>query len=85
MDVDNFTLNHPLLITLFSNLPPTPPHAHLDQHHVVQIKSFQKFPNRFLSFFQVEKTALAIIGKSIQSCRNMQMHDNPKVEEHEEK
>jgi hypothetical protein len=36
--VDNFTLNHPLLITLFQIPPPTPPHAPLDQHHVIQIK-----------------------------------------------
>jgi hypothetical protein len=37
--VDNFTLNHPLLITLFQILPPTLPAHPLDQHHVVQIRS----------------------------------------------
>jgi hypothetical protein len=37
--VDNFTLNHPLLITPFQIPLPLPPHAPLDQHHVVQIKS----------------------------------------------
>jgi hypothetical protein len=37
--VDNFTLNHPLLITFFQIPPPTPPAHPLDQHHVVQIKS----------------------------------------------
>jgi hypothetical protein len=39
MDVDNFTLNHPLLITPFQIPLSLPQHAPLDQHHVVQIKS----------------------------------------------
>jgi hypothetical protein len=37
--VNNFTLNHPLLITLFKISLPLPRHAFLHQHHVVQIRN----------------------------------------------
>jgi hypothetical protein len=63
--VDNFTLNHPLLITLFQIPLPLSPHAPLNQHHVVHIKSLHGYTDglvctRYVPQYQYQYLALAL-------------------------